>query len=58
MNKNWPATQQAFTSDPNMPKDVTFAEVEAMLTAIVEFLLRESGLPLSFPLPRSALPPG
>ena len=49
--QNWPVTQQAFTSDPTLPKDITFAEVEAMLTAIVEFLLREKILPLSFPLP-------
>ena len=39
------------TLDPTLPKDITFAEVEAMLTAIVEFLLREKILPLSFPLP-------
>ena len=55
--QNWPATQQAFNSDPTLPKDVTIAEVEAMLTAIVEFLLRENVLPLSFPLP-TTLPPG
>ena len=56
--QNWPATQQAFISDPTLPKDVTLAEVEAMLTAIVEFLRREKILPLSFPLPPSAVPPG
>jgi hypothetical protein len=53
--QNWPATRQAFTSDPTLLKDVTLAEVEAMLTAIVEFLLREKILPLSFPLPPAAV---
>ena len=56
--QNWPATQQAFTADPTLPKDVTFAEVEAMLNPIVEFLRREKILPLSFPLPSPVAPPG
>jgi hypothetical protein len=43
-------------SDPAQGR--TTAEIEAMLTATVEFLIREKVLPLSFPLPRSALPPG
>ncbi len=55
---NRPATEQAFTSDPTRPTDVTFAEVEAPLTAFVGFRLREKIRSWSFPLPPAARPRG
>ncbi len=49
--QNGSATEQAFVSDPTLPKDVTFAEVDAMLMSIGALLVEEKVAPLHFPLP-------
>jgi hypothetical protein len=49
--QNGLATEQAFGSDPTLPKDVTFGEVNDMITRIGAFLIEERVAPLHFPLP-------
>jgi hypothetical protein len=46
------ATEQAFVSDPTLPKDVTFGEMNDMITRIGAFFLEERVAPLHFPIPR------
>lgn len=46
------ATEPAFVSDSTLPKDVTFGEVNDVITRIGAFLIEERVAPLHFPLPR------
>jgi hypothetical protein len=53
-HENWSGTKATFETDPTLPKNVMFDEVEHTLGEIVAFMERTGVLPFAFPLPAGA----